>query len=110
MQCDKCGRWQSEQHRQVGGPGVYYCCRCNGCGPDCPAEVQGGRVMSGTCEVCGAMEEDVALFKASRKMRDKLHDCMVTMRSIGRQRTKLTPNGYTVFADEIEQLLEEAKP
>ena len=36
MNCDKCGRYQREQHRQIGLIGLYYCCDCNGCGQDCP--------------------------------------------------------------------------
>ena len=42
MKCDNrirgCATDQSELHRQIGTPSVYYCCKCNGCGSSCNAK------------------------------------------------------------------------
>ena len=40
MKCENwgCNAIQQELHWQVGTPVVWYCCRCNGCGPDCRAK------------------------------------------------------------------------
>ena len=35
MHCDKCGQYQKWLHRLTGGPGVYVCCKCNGCPERC---------------------------------------------------------------------------